>query len=77
MTGNYRATVHSGRVITAKANGKLIEVFGVTIARVNETFWEPDSMFRQMLTEGVDVIEDDDKVEEVILSSCSTCLVAH
>ncbi|KAF8956666.1 hypothetical protein BDZ97DRAFT_1593364, partial [Flammula alnicola] len=56
MTGNYRAKLSSGRTVTAKANGKVIEVFGITVAGVNdkfeitslETFWEPESMFRQM-----------------------------
>lgn len=52
MTGNYRAKLSSGRIVTAKASGKVIEVFGITVAEINdkfqitflETFWEPDQV---------------------------------
>jgi hypothetical protein len=72
MTGNYRAKLSSGRTITAKATGKTIEVFGVTVAEVDdqfrikflETFWEPDQMFRQLVSEGLEEIHDDDKLQE-------------
>lgn len=73
MSGNYRAKLNSGRSVTAKANNKLIEVFGVTVAEVDdkfritflETFWEPDQMFRQLVSGGLETLEDGEKVEEL------------
>ncbi|KAJ3549198.1 hypothetical protein NMY22_g976 [Coprinellus aureogranulatus] len=77
MSGNYRAKLSSGRSVRAKATGKLIEVFGMTTAEVNdkfqivtvETFWEPDSMFRQLIENGLeelsDVLEVGEKVERI------------
>lgn len=72
MSGNYRAKLNSGRTVIAKANNKLIEVFGVTVAAVNdkfqieflETFWEPDQMFRQMVTGGLETLEDGNQLKE-------------
>ncbi|TEB27865.1 hypothetical protein FA13DRAFT_1736042 [Coprinellus micaceus] len=66
MTGNYRAKLSSGRSVRAKATGKLIEVFGMTTAEVNdkfqvvslETFWEPDSMFQQLIENGLENLDD-------------------
>ncbi|RPA77053.1 hypothetical protein BJ508DRAFT_187873, partial [Ascobolus immersus RN42] len=57
MSGNYRAKLNSGRSVIARAHGKMIEVFGITVAEVDdqfrikflETFWEPDQMFRQLV----------------------------
>lgn len=86
MTGNYRATLNSGRTILAKANGKVIEVFGITIAGVNdkfeimslETFWEPDSMFRQLVTEGIETLAEGEVVEDLEIQNAeSGCPVAH
>lgn len=62
MSGNYRAKLSSGRIVWAKATGKLIEVFGLTTAEVNdqfqvtflETFWEPNQMFRQLVEGGLE-----------------------
>lgn len=79
MSGNYRAKLNSGRSIIAKANGKVIEVFGVTVAEVDdqfritflETFWEPDQMFRQLISGGLQDVETGEflkpgeKVEEL------------
>lgn len=76
MTGNYRAKLNSGRTVIAKANNKLIEVFGVTVAEVDdkfrikflETFWEPDQMFRQLVSGGLEDLEllkEGEKVEEL------------
>lgn len=69
MTGNYRANLSSGRTVIAKASGKVVEVFGVTVAEVDdnfrikflETFWEPDQMFRQLVSEGIETIEDQEQ----------------
>ncbi|KAF5309761.1 hypothetical protein D9611_013632 [Ephemerocybe angulata] len=66
MSGNYRAKLSSGRTVRAKATGKLIEVFGMTTAEVNdkfqvtslETFWEPDQMFRQLVEGGLEDFEE-------------------
>ncbi|KAF8251716.1 hypothetical protein K440DRAFT_611960 [Wilcoxina mikolae CBS 423.85] len=91
MTGNYRAKLSSGRTVTAKASGKVIEVFGVTVAEVDdkfrikylETFWEPDQMFRQLVSEGIETIDDQElkegeKVEELVaVEGGSRCPVAH
>ena len=80
MSGNYRAKLNSGRSVIARAHNKLIEVFGVTVAEVDdqfrikflETFWEPDQMFRQLVSGGIeDVVEGEDlkaneKVEELV-----------
>ncbi|CCX30407.1 hypothetical protein FPQ18DRAFT_312046 [Pyronema domesticum] len=71
MSGNYRAKLSSGRTVFAKASGKVIEVFGVTVAHVDEkfqityleTFWEPDQMFRQLISEGLQSLEEGEKVE--------------
>ena len=77
MNGNYRAKLSSGRSVRAKATGKLIEVFGMTTAEVNdkfqvvslETFWEPDSMFRQLIESGLedlgDALGEGEKVEAI------------
>jgi hypothetical protein len=91
MTGNYRAELSSGRTVTAKASGKVIEVFGVTVAEVDdkfrikflETFWEPDQMFRQLISEGLQTNDDQglkegEKVEELVaVEGGSRCPVAH
>ncbi|KAH9484832.1 Pathogen-related protein [Psilocybe cubensis] len=74
MTGNYRAKLSSGRTVIAKANHKLIEVFGVTMAEVNEkfeitkleTFWEPESMFRQLITDDMKILAEGETVESVV-----------
>lgn len=66
MSGNYRAKLSSGRSVRAKATGKLIEVFGMTTAEVNdkfqvvslETFWEPDSMFQQLIENGLENLDE-------------------
>lgn len=72
MSGNYRAKLNSGRTVIAKANNKLIEVYGVTVAEVNdkfqitflETFWEPDQMFRQLVSGGLEELEESQKLKE-------------
>jgi len=83
MTGNYRGKLSSGRTVTAKASGKVIEIFGVTVAEVNdkfeitfiETFWEPESMFRQLISEGLETLEEGEKVEEIAPVAADTSSV--
>jgi len=81
MNGNYRAKLSSGRTVTAKAHGKTIEVFGVTVAEVDdqfrikflETFWDPADMFRQLVSEGLEELEllEGEEVEDVqIAGAC-------
>ncbi|KAF9050446.1 hypothetical protein BJ165DRAFT_1525668 [Panaeolus papilionaceus] len=84
MTGNYRAQLNSGRSIFAKANNQLIEVFGVTVAQVNakfeiesvETFWDPQQLFKQLLSEGLQNLEGE-TVEELVPLASGACPVAH
>ncbi|KAJ3510176.1 hypothetical protein NLJ89_g4825 [Agrocybe chaxingu] len=84
MTGNYRAKLNSGRTVFAKANNKTIEIFGVTIAEVDEkfqivsidTFWDPDTMFQQLISEGLETLEEGEKVEELV-SDGASCPVPH
>lgn len=92
MTGNYRAKLNSGRTVIAKANNKLIEVYGVTVAEVDdqfrikflETFWEPDQMFRQLVSGGLEDLEgsqqlkEGEKVEQIApVGGAGACPVAH
>lgn len=72
MSGNYRAKLNSGRTVIAKANNKLIEVFGVTVAEIDdkfrikfvETFWEPDQMFRQLVSGGLEMLEESHQLKK-------------
>lgn len=92
MSGNYRAKLNSGRTVVAKAHNKLIEIFGITVAEVDEgfrikfleTFWEPDQMFRQLVSGGMEDLEGEgelregEKVEEVlVVGGEGACPVAH
>ena len=93
MSGNYRAKLSTGRTVRAKATGKLIEVFGLTTAEVDEkfqitrleTFWEPESMFRQLVEGGLEdldsILGEGEKVEEIEPENAGAaggvCPIAH
>ena len=71
----------------------MIEVFGMTVAKINdkfeitflETFWEPDSMFRQLVEGGLEDLEgnleEGEKVEELEPENAGAaggvCPIAH
>jgi len=73
MNGNYRAKLSSGRTVTAKAHNKIVEIFGVTVAKVDdqfrikflETFWDPAELFRQLISEGLEELQEGEKVEGI------------
>ena len=92
MSGNYRAKLNSGRTVIARAHNKMIEIFGITVAEVDdqfrikflETFWEPDQMFRQLVSGGLEDLEGSqqlkqgEKVEELLsVGGAGACPVAH
>lgn len=92
MNGNYRAKLNSGRTVIARAHNKMIEIFGITVAEVDEqfrikfleTFWEPDQMFRQLVSGGLEDLEgsqqlrESEMVEEVLaVGGDDACPVAH
>ena len=72
MSGSYRAKLSSGRTVLAKAHNKMIQVFGITVAEVDdqfrikflETFWEPDQMFRQLVAGGLEGLEGSQQLRE-------------
>ena len=70
----------------------MIEIFGITVAEVDdqfrikflETFWEPDQMFRQLVSSGLEDLEgsqqlkEGEKVEEILsVGGAGACPVAH
>ena len=92
MSGNYRAKLNSGRTVIARAHNKMIEIFGITVAEVDdqfrikflETFWEPDQMFRQLVSGGLKQLEESqqlkegEKVDELLsVGGAGACPVTH
>lgn len=72
MSGIYRSKLKFGRTVIARANNKMIEVFGINIAEADdqvriksfETFWKPDQIFRQLVYDGLEGLEGSQQLKE-------------